>query len=390
MNRASSSGSSASPTGCTSNDRKFLFELLVPADRGAARVGRRRQRPLRRRAAPRADAPRDRGDPGLRHRGRHLEDRGRRRARPTRRCSPRRRARARAARASSACCSAAARATRRSTSGCAQAAPVEGFVGFAIGRSIWWDALKGFLDGVARRARTPRQQIADNYLRFIRVYEEAASAVACRTRGVRRAVCAGRRATRELSRGGRTGRPVVYVGRAVAPSPWLLVVVVLAARVAWSARAATARSAAARGRGGAQLRGRVVRVIDGDTIRVALGGRAERVRYIGIDTPEAVKPGHAGAVLRARGAAAENARLVAGRRGAPGARRRARATATAACSPTSTAAATACSSTRELVRGGFARTLTIPPNVRYAARFPRSRAQARRAGRGLWGACRSA
>src|SRR4051812_38168980 len=28
-----------------------------------------------------------------------------------------------------------------------QAAPVEGFVGFAIGRSIWGDALKGFLDG---------------------------------------------------------------------------------------------------------------------------------------------------------------------------------------------------------------------------------------------------
>ena len=31
------------------------------------------------------------------------------------------------------------------------AAPVEGFVGFAIGRSIWWDALKGFLDGSLER-----------------------------------------------------------------------------------------------------------------------------------------------------------------------------------------------------------------------------------------------
>ena len=31
-----------------------------------------------------------------------------------------------------------------------QAAPVEGFIGFAIGRSIWWDALKGFLDEDAR------------------------------------------------------------------------------------------------------------------------------------------------------------------------------------------------------------------------------------------------
>src|SRR4051794_25056038 len=57
------------------------------------------------------------------------------------------------------------------------ASPVEGFVGFAIGRSIWWDALKGFLDGSLSR-EDAAQQIADNYLRFIRVYEEAASAVA--------------------------------------------------------------------------------------------------------------------------------------------------------------------------------------------------------------------
>jgi myo-inositol catabolism protein IolC len=50
------------------------------------------------------------------------------------------------------------------------AAPVEGYVGFAIGRSIWWDSLKGFLEnGLARE--TAAEQIADNYLRFARVYE---------------------------------------------------------------------------------------------------------------------------------------------------------------------------------------------------------------------------
>jgi myo-inositol catabolism protein IolC len=49
------------------------------------------------------------------------------------------------------------------------AAPVEGFIGFAIGRSIWWDALKGFLGGdVAREAAAT--QIADSYLHFIEVY----------------------------------------------------------------------------------------------------------------------------------------------------------------------------------------------------------------------------
>jgi len=58
-----------------------------------------------------------------------------------------------------------------------QAAPVEGFVGFAIGRSIWWDALKGFLDGSLER-EAAAEQIAENYLRFIRVYEEQETAVA--------------------------------------------------------------------------------------------------------------------------------------------------------------------------------------------------------------------
>jgi 5-dehydro-2-deoxygluconokinase len=57
------------------------------------------------------------------------------------------------------------------------AAPVEGFVGFAIGRSIWWDALKGFLDGSLERDAAA-ERIAANYLRFIRVYEEQETAVA--------------------------------------------------------------------------------------------------------------------------------------------------------------------------------------------------------------------
>jgi myo-inositol catabolism protein IolC len=55
-------------------------------------------------------------------------------------------------------------------------APVEGYVGFAIGRSIWWDALKGFLEeGVEREEAA--QRIADKYLRFVKVYQEAESAV---------------------------------------------------------------------------------------------------------------------------------------------------------------------------------------------------------------------
>jgi myo-inositol catabolism protein IolC len=55
-------------------------------------------------------------------------------------------------------------------------APVEGYVGFAIGRSIWWDALKGFLEGSLERDEAA-QQIAEKYLRFVQVYQEAETTV---------------------------------------------------------------------------------------------------------------------------------------------------------------------------------------------------------------------
>ncbi|HYY23200.1 MAG TPA: thermonuclease family protein, partial [Thermoleophilaceae bacterium] len=41
----------------------------------------------------------------------------------------------------------------------------------------------------------------------------------------------------------------------------------------------------------------------------------------------------------------------------------------------------------ELVRRGYARTLTIPPNDAHAALFARLAADARRRHVGLWGAC---
>jgi 5-dehydro-2-deoxygluconokinase len=51
------------------------------------------------------------------------------------------------------------------------ASPVQGFIGFAIGRSIWWDALKGFLDKELDR-EAAAAKIADNYLHFVDVYEK--------------------------------------------------------------------------------------------------------------------------------------------------------------------------------------------------------------------------
>jgi 5-dehydro-2-deoxygluconokinase len=52
------------------------------------------------------------------------------------------------------------------------AAPVPGFIGFAIGRSIWWDALRGYLDEALSRDEAV-SLVADNYLHFVEVYEHA-------------------------------------------------------------------------------------------------------------------------------------------------------------------------------------------------------------------------
>jgi myo-inositol catabolism protein IolC len=54
-------------------------------------------------------------------------------------------------------------------------APVDGYVGFAIGRSIWGGPLKDFLDGSSSR-EDAAAQVADNYLRFVDVYRQAGAA----------------------------------------------------------------------------------------------------------------------------------------------------------------------------------------------------------------------
>jgi micrococcal nuclease len=134
-----------------------------------------------------------------------------------------------------------------------------------------------------------------------------------------------------------------------------------------------------------QSAGRVVRVVDGDTARVRFDGRVEPVRYIGIDTPESGRP-DAPAECYARRAERENARLVSGRRVRLvfDVERRDRfgrllAYVYRAGDGRFVNAA--------LLRAGYARTLRIEPNVRFAARFAALARGARRAGRGLWGAC---
>jgi len=127
----------------------------------------------------------------------------------------------------------------------------------------------------------------------------------------------------------------------------------------------------------------VVRAVDGDTIEVRLDGELEDVRYIGVDTPETVKPGTPVQCFGPR-AHRFNSRLVTHKRVRLvfGVERRdvyGRLLAYAYLGHRFVNA--------ELARRGLARTLTIPPNDRFAARFEGLQIAAARAGRGLWGAC---
>ncbi len=135
---------------------------------------------------------------------------------------------------------------------------------------------------------------------------------------------------------------------------------------------------------------RVVRVVDGDTIEVSIDGAEEDVRYIGVDTPETVKPG---APVQCYGpqASAENHRLVEGRAVRlvfDRERRDAYGRLLAyVYTPARGDAGKPLFVNAALVRDGYARTLTIAPNTAHAPQLGRLQARAGRAGRGLWGAC---
>ncbi len=131
------------------------------------------------------------------------------------------------------------------------------------------------------------------------------------------------------------------------------------------------------------LRADVTRVIDGDTIEVSIDGQADEVRYIGIDTPETVKPGTPVECFGPQ-ASALNHRLVEHRavRLVFDRERRDVYGRLLAYVYVGNDFVNA-----RLVRLGYARTLTIPPNVAHAGLFHRLARAAGRAGRGLWRSC---
>jgi micrococcal nuclease len=128
-----------------------------------------------------------------------------------------------------------------------------------------------------------------------------------------------------------------------------------------------------------------VKVVDGDTIHVLVGGRREKVRYIGVDTPETHHPTKPVQCF-GRAASAFNARLVGGQRvrlvrDVEERDRFGRLLAYVYRAGDSLFV------NERLVRDGYARTLTIRPNTHFASRFSVLQNVAKSARRGLWGRC---
>ena len=130
----------------------------------------------------------------------------------------------------------------------------------------------------------------------------------------------------------------------------------------------------------APVAGTVVRVVDGDTNHVRIGARVEKVRYIGVNTPEVHHPTK-GEEPGGREAAEVNRRLVEGQavRLELDVQERDRYGRLLAYVWIGDLMINA-----ELLRLGYAQVMTIPPNVRYQEVFLKLQREAREAGRGLW------
>ncbi len=131
------------------------------------------------------------------------------------------------------------------------------------------------------------------------------------------------------------------------------------------------------------VRATVVRVVDGDTIVVRVDGREQRVRYIGVNTPESVDPRREVQCF-GREAASRNRELVAGKtiwleKDVSETDRFGRLLRYVWVEGKLVNA--------ELLSAGYARATTYPPDVRHAEEFGALEREARESGRGLWGQC---
>jgi micrococcal nuclease len=161
----------------------------------------------------------------------------------------------------------------------------------------------------------------------------------------------------------------------------------LAVVLAALALGACSRAGSSGATNGASDRIVVTKEVDGDTIRVRVGGGAEeRVRFIGVDTPETHGPGGLRECF-GQEAARRTAELLP-----PGTEVRLVRDAEARDKYGRLLAYVYRARdglfvNLSLAQDGFAAALTIPPNVAHADEFVKAAADARAAGRGLWGRC---
>ena len=126
----------------------------------------------------------------------------------------------------------------------------------------------------------------------------------------------------------------------------------------------------------------MVRVVDGDNIDVLVDRAKQRVRHIGIDTPETVHPTRGGG-LNGREASERNRELVLGQtvyleKDVSETDRYGRILRYVWVNDDTMVNAV-------LVAEGYAQVSTYPPDVKYADQFLQLQREARAAGRGLWG-----
>jgi micrococcal nuclease len=126
----------------------------------------------------------------------------------------------------------------------------------------------------------------------------------------------------------------------------------------------------------------VVEVLDGDTIKVAIAGEVRIVRYIGVDCPERRHPEQP-AVWMEREATEANRALIQGET----------VLLEKDVSETDAYGRLLCYVfatdgtfiNAELVRRGYAKAVSYPPDVKYESHFQTLEQEARAAGRGIWG-----
>jgi micrococcal nuclease len=163
----------------------------------------------------------------------------------------------------------------------------------------------------------------------------------------------------------------------------LLAVLATMSITACSRSASTARPAGTDSAGGAT----VERVVDGDTLVVRVSGRRDRVRLIGMDTPESVKPNTPVQCFAVEASNRTKALLPAGTpiRLVGDVEQRDRYKRLLAYVYR---ASDNLFINLALVREGYAVPYTFPPNVAHTAEFVAAADDARQASRGLWSACR--